>query len=228
MAIALDHKRGISHDDSNKIEFPVVDIAAAIGWDSGIVKRQLKNLEWNKVNDRWQRTGLTVELFELGFRVLAPGNLNPSELDEALDTLYDHVEMQEKTSLQQLKTVFNALTSVSYSDHTDCLEDADMERSEKLKGMIRKYFEEDQLNKDLETEEVLENEEQIAADVRSLVCMYRDTNFSARAVARIFHGIPSPCYPAQIWGRCRFWRAHLGSNFKLLSKVAAREILRLK
>ncbi|KAJ4432193.1 hypothetical protein ANN_20809 [Periplaneta americana] len=48
MAIALDQKRGISHDCSNKIEFPVVDIAAAIGWDSGIVKRHLKNLEWNK------------------------------------------------------------------------------------------------------------------------------------------------------------------------------------
>ncbi|PSN39460.1 hypothetical protein C0J52_17707 [Blattella germanica] len=229
MAIALDQKRGISHDNSNKIEFPVVDIAAAIGWDSGIVKRQLKNLEWNKVNDKWRRTGITVEFFELGFRVLAPGNLNASELDEALDTLHNHVELQEQSSLQQLKTVFDSLTSVCHSDHKECMEDADPDRSENLKVMIRKYFEEDQSISKIETkQDILENEEQISSDVRSLVCMYRDTNFTSRAVARIFHGIASPCYPAQIWGRCRFWRAHLNSNFKLISKVAAREILRLK
>lgn len=46
MAIALDLKRGISHEDSSIVEFPVVDIAAAIGWDSGVVKGHLKNLEW--------------------------------------------------------------------------------------------------------------------------------------------------------------------------------------
>lgn len=46
MAIALDLKRGISHNESTLIEFCVIDIASAIGWDSGIVKYQLKNLEW--------------------------------------------------------------------------------------------------------------------------------------------------------------------------------------
>lgn len=50
MAIALDQKRGISHDGSSKIEFPVVDIASLIGWDSGIVKKHLKSLEWTKGN----------------------------------------------------------------------------------------------------------------------------------------------------------------------------------
>lgn len=46
MAIALDLQKGISHEDSNVIEFPVVDVASAIGWDSGVVKSHLKNLEW--------------------------------------------------------------------------------------------------------------------------------------------------------------------------------------
>jgi len=46
MAIALDMKNGISHENSNIIEFPVIDIASAIGWDSGVVKSHLKNLEW--------------------------------------------------------------------------------------------------------------------------------------------------------------------------------------
>jgi ATP-dependent DNA helicase Q4 len=62
------------------------------------------------VNDKWRRTGITVEFYELGFRVLAPGNLLPSELDEALDTLYGNVENLERCSLEQLKTVFEVLT----------------------------------------------------------------------------------------------------------------------
>lgn len=46
MAIALDIRKGISHDNSTFIEFPVVEIASAIGWNSGVVKYQLKQLEW--------------------------------------------------------------------------------------------------------------------------------------------------------------------------------------
>lgn len=46
MAIALDMKNGISHENSNIIEFPVIDVASAIGWDSGVVKSHLKSLEW--------------------------------------------------------------------------------------------------------------------------------------------------------------------------------------
>lgn len=34
--------------DDNVLEFPVIDIASAIGWDSGICKHILKNLEWTK------------------------------------------------------------------------------------------------------------------------------------------------------------------------------------
>lgn len=48
MAVALEQKEGKNHDKSSSIEFPVVDIAAAIGWESGQVKRQLKDLEWKK------------------------------------------------------------------------------------------------------------------------------------------------------------------------------------
>ncbi|PNF41052.1 hypothetical protein B7P43_G07676 [Cryptotermes secundus] len=229
MAIALDQKRGISHNGSSKIEFPVVEIASAIGWDSGTVKQHLKNLEWSKVNDMWRRTGISVELYELGFRVLAPGNLCPSELDVALDTLHGHVKNLEKCSLQQLKTMFKMLTSVSYVDCFECRDEVDKDRNENLKIMIREYFEQEHSNVEAETEEEkLINEEQVVADVRSLVCMYRDTNFTGRAVARIFHGIPSPCFPAQVWGRCRFWRAHLKSNFNLICKVAAKEILHLR
>lgn len=45
MALAL-HKMKEGEKGDNVFEFPVVDVAAAMGWDSGIVKHKLKNLEW--------------------------------------------------------------------------------------------------------------------------------------------------------------------------------------
>lgn len=50
VAIALDMQKGISHESSTYIEFPVIEIASAIGWNSGVVKYQLKQLEWNNGN----------------------------------------------------------------------------------------------------------------------------------------------------------------------------------
>nr|CAD7599456.1 unnamed protein product [Timema genevievae] len=228
MAIALSQRRATFDTSSNRVDFPVVEVAAAIGWDSGLVKSHLKNLEWQKVEDKWRRTGITVEFSDLGFRVLAPGKLSPRQLDEALDSVYSRVENQEKSSLLQLDAVFCALMRVSYPRCQDCSEGVDMSRSEDLKQTIREYFQQEQITWELPTEEDLSNEDQIASDVRALVCSYRDNNFTGRSVARIFHGISSPCYPAQIWGRCKYWRAHLGASFNQLCRLATREILRLR
>lgn len=46
MAFALDLKKGIKHTGSTNLEFDVIGVASAIGSDSGVVKFQLKNLEW--------------------------------------------------------------------------------------------------------------------------------------------------------------------------------------
>ncbi|KAF4530935.1 hypothetical protein B566_EDAN015560 [Ephemera danica] len=166
MAVALDQKAGISHEKSTSIEFPVVDVASAIGWDSGQAKRQLKELEWRKVNDKFRRSSLVVQLSGPGLRVLAKGCLPPEDLDEALDWLM-------------------ARPGVT-------------------------------------------NEDQVRANVCSMVSTFTDTSFTGRAIARIFHGIASPCFPPHVWGRTRFWRLHLNDNFTALCKIASSELLRLR
>nr|CAD7576750.1 unnamed protein product [Timema californicum] len=172
MAIALAQRRATAQTNRNRVDFPVVEVAAAIGWDSGLVKSHLKNLEWQKVEDKWRRTGITVEFSDLGFRVLAPGKLSPRQLDEALDSVYSRVENQEKSSLLQLDAVFCALMRF-VTPHS---QEACVERI-----------------------------------------------FSAWWWTKAI-----PCYPAQIWGRCKYWRAHLGASFNQLCRLATREILKLR
>jgi len=39
--------KGSSGKSSNQLDFSIFKVASAIGWDSGIVKKELKNLEWS-------------------------------------------------------------------------------------------------------------------------------------------------------------------------------------
>lgn len=172
-----------------------------------------------------KRSKLTVQFSNLGFRLRAPGNLPSNELDEALDTLYNKVSSQLDTSLKQLHAMHSTLTNVSAKSHRACLEEA----GQKLREEIRDYFSSENPLKAIEITSSGEVcEEQIAADVRQLVVMYRDNKFNGRAVARIFHGIQSPRYPAVIWGRCRFWRQHLTVDFNIIYQIATQEVQKMR
>jgi len=43
----LKEKSGKPVNKLNQFDFSIFKIASAIGWDSGIVKKELKNLEWS-------------------------------------------------------------------------------------------------------------------------------------------------------------------------------------
>ncbi|XP_055628082.1 ATP-dependent DNA helicase Q4 isoform X2 [Toxorhynchites rutilus septentrionalis] len=230
MAIALDLKKNISHDNSTFIEFPVIDVAAAIGWDSGVVKFQLKNMEWTTERNTRKRSPISVSFFDLGFRIRAPGDLTDDELEKNLDSLYERVKRQEKTQLGQLQTVFDALSSVAFPtflpvSKADCPHGA----SNKLKTIIREYFQ-SEVTSDypIIAEPDDTPDTQLLGDIRTLIHRYPENNFSGRAIARIFHGVQSPNYPAVIWGRCNFWRTHTRVDFNRIVQMANTEIVRLR
>lgn len=177
-----------------------------------------------------KRSTLSVQFSNLGFRLLAPGNLNDNQLDEALDSLYHRVVDQEKTALLQLHALHMAISSVSLPSFRQCLDKSlSAEKEMLLKAKIREYFEHPNPLKMLPEIKIKSiNEELIVSSVRSLVSMYRDNVFTGRAVARIFHGIQSPNYPAVIWGRCKFWRAHISEDFNTICSIATREILKMR
>ncbi|XP_032591612.1 ATP-dependent DNA helicase Q4 [Drosophila grimshawi] len=228
MAIALQIKRKTFKEDANLIEFSVIDIAAGIGWNSGVVKYQLKNLEWIQVNGYPKRSPITVTFYDLGFRIKAPGDFNEAEIDNALDTLYSRSVKQERTQLIQLQYVAHGLSAVAYNTCASCCSvDFPQDRCSQLKAIIRNYFRND-YPQDLELEIEPSNvpDDHIIADVHALINMYPDNTFSGRNIARIFHGIQSPNYPAVMWGRCKYWRAHNKVDFNRILKLANFEIVK--
>lgn len=56
--------------------------------------------------------------------------------------------------------------------------------------------------------------------IQRLINMYPENNFSGRNVAKIFHGISSPNYPALLWHRCKYWRCYFKTDFKQIVRLA--------
>ena len=183
----------------------------------------------------------------MSFHVRAPGDLTDEERDSVCDFLEDRIVAEERTQLTQLHTLYSLLKSVSCSEYWMCSEEADKISDEQLKQIIQKYFSDtnDATQKELENlttarvtgSAVLPVDFRdshadlgyVARDIRALTSIHHDHSFTGRAVARIFHGIDSPCYPAQVWGRDRrFWRKHLEIDFNCLRKFATRELLNLR
>ena len=64
MAIAKQQKRGAEFGKANSIDFHIIDVSDSMGWESGPVKRELKQLEFN--NDHPGQSGtIPVEVYVL-------------------------------------------------------------------------------------------------------------------------------------------------------------------
>jgi len=231
-AIAILRQGGMQDiQTASSIEFQVVEVSARMGWQSAIVKKELKNLEWTSTPTGWKKTGVIVEFSDLAFHFSAATGLNEEQLDTLLEELYTRVDDREKTELWGLTRLARAFSTVTYEKQIESQEVEDKQKSDKLKVFIREYFEEAERH----VPEVLaapppcEYEDQVRSDIRAFVCQHQEHDWSGRAVARVFHGIQSPNYPAKQWGKVfRSWRSHLETDFNLLVQFAKEEILALR
>lgn len=255
IAAAVSHSTATpaSFKRSNSISFSVVELADKMGWDLEPVCRELRALQWNTCLSRdhnladMGQSGILVEFSDLSFHLRAPGDLSDEERDGVCDFLEDRILAEERSQLQQLQFVYDSLRSVSFSEFWHCADDVDEESDKQLKQIVRSYFEDSSDNTKKELRELAEarkgsknirsnitpddhvNWDIIARDIRSLVGVHHDHSFTGRAVARIFHGIDSPCYPAEVWGRDRrFWRKHLDVEFNSLRKFSTQELIKFR
>lgn len=231
MAYLLESKKDPEVVKKSVLEFNVIEVAAAIGWESGMTKYHLKNLEWITEGGSSKRSQLKIEFNTLGFRIKASGDLSPTELDSILDDLHGSVLDQEKAMLYQLEESNKAFSKLgNYSlEKNQLSEEALIEKSNELKDTIRNYFQrENNLPTDVVIEERPLDVERVTSDVRALISAYKDCTFTGRSIARIFQGISSPNYPAIVWGRCKFWRSHMHEDFYGLMKVATQQIIQMK
>ncbi|CAC5357583.1 RECQL4 [Mytilus coruscus] len=236
VAIAKAKKDGINFAGKTHIDFPVVEISDCMGWDSGPVKRELKMLMWNLTGANGpSRTGVMVEFANLAFHYRAPGDLTEDEIDDVIMSLHTRIQKQEKAELTNLKYLFDTLHSVSHKNFWMCADDLDEKKNDKLKIILEDYFQEQTDFKAAvldATEPELSSYElnQVSSDIKQFINMYsQEHKLNGRAIARVFHGIASPCFPATTWGRVRrFWRSNINVDFNLLIKLATKLLIQMR
>ncbi|XP_026578780.1 ATP-dependent DNA helicase Q4 [Pseudonaja textilis] len=244
VCLAQQRLKGVRATQASSVEFDVIALADSMGWEVLPVKRALRQLQWNT---SWQngsqgsrKSEILVEFRELSFHLRSYGDLSEDELDGVCDFLHQRVTSREKAALQQLQVCFQAFQSVAFPTYAPCCDHADQEKSSQLKSLLVAYFEKQPVLDEpstgaergadhLQDAQFQQWEQQIQGDIRHFLSIRQDEKFSGRAVARIFHGIGSPCYPAQIYGRDRrFWRKYLHFDFHKIMRLATGEIVRWK
>jgi ATP-dependent DNA helicase Q4 len=219
---------------ASSVEFPVVDVSSRMGWNSAVVKKELKNLEWKSTSGGWRKSGVMVEFSELAFHFEALVGISETQLDSLLEDLLMRAKKQELAEISNLNRLFIAFSLVAYRGISEESEEQNRDRSSRLKAFISDYFSESEERTLTEVQPscpqlAVDLEERVRVDLRSFVSTHRDQPWNGRAIARIFHGISSPNYPAQVWGRVRrFWRVHLDVDFNLLVRMASEEVLKLR
>ncbi|KAM9823551.1 ATP-dependent DNA helicase Q4 [Neosynchiropus ocellatus] len=239
IAVVLARRRmsGERVETCDQLEFDVVEVADTMGWQLPLVKRGLRQLQWS-TDQTGGRSGVMVEFASPSFYFRSFGDLSDEEMDRVCQFLHNRVQEQEKTQLYQLTACFKAFKSVAFRSVMSCVDDLDEGRSIQLKSLLSEYFDKrrdrEHRLQPLDLEELdkfkfVDWENQIRADVRSFLSTRSDEKFSGRAIARILHGIGSPCYPAQVYGRDRrYWRKYIQFDFNQLIRVATQEIIRFK
>ncbi|XP_050796528.1 ATP-dependent DNA helicase Q4 isoform X3 [Gopherus flavomarginatus] len=246
VCLARERLAGVDHTHASSVEFDVIALSDSMGWEVLPVKRALRQLQWSTQLQKGchgtGKSGILVEFGNLSFHLRSYGDLTDREIDSVCNFLHHRVTARETATLCQLQACFRAFQSVACQASALYSERVDKERSSRLKALLMDYFEkkpaldetelmcrEDEEAEDLNNIKLQEWEGQIRSDIRNFLSIRQDEKFSGRAIARIFHGIGSPCYPAQVYGRDRrFWRKYIHFDFNRIMRLATEEIIRCK
>ena len=153
--------------------------------------------------------------------------------------LSDLIEDQEETRLLQLDALYNTLSQSSHDTYHAILSNHDPAADKRLRESIEQYFDCDPVEmrillKKLSPEKIDipvpdSKWNAIARDVRTMIGLHHDVTFTGRALARIFHGIDSPCFPAIVWGRDRrFWRRYLDVDFNDMRRFVIDQMIKYR
>lgn len=240
--------------ETNHMTFSVIEVASSMGWESRVVRSELMALQFSDQGTcptpNGIRSTVVVDIEGLAFHLLSPGDLSAEERDTLIQMLNSKVSEQQKREVERLHLLHTVLRAVATEMHDAGVNIEAREQGAEVKGVggtqslkdiIQQYFSPEGVSvEDLAKEGILvaptlspqlshEEEELIGHDVVTMVTRFSDQTFTGRAVARIFHGIPSPRFPALVWGAQRgFWRRWLQVDFTKLCQLAKTKLVQFR
>ena len=208
---------GTVTDKSRFIKFSLTQVANALNCPSSTIHETLYHIQCS--------SNVIMEFSSLSFHLLLYQDISNDEKDLICQYLLKKVKDREERDINKLHQLLSILKYVSA-----------ISNKLPLSHFMELYFN-DKLNVDYleslgvhcHSRDCCLSESRIQliqSDMMSLVSIYGDDHqFTGRAIARILHGISSPCYPAEIWGKCQFWRKQLDVDFNTLVSIATKQLI---
>lgn len=217
-------KNGINLSAASQVEIDIEKTSNVLRWPCSTIVEQLRSLEWK--NGR--KTGVIVRFSDPCFCVLSK-RVSHEQVDKIIDSLTERVMSQQNLGLKQLKKFHSILKDSSYPSLWSCCDSMDIEKSKELKDSMIEFLKHSLDLIHSETEEHNQDDESLDRHIAEFIQLYSsDHQLNGRAIARIFHGIDSPRFPARTWGSVRkFWRSRLQTDFEIIRKRSIEFIIKL-
>ena len=226
---------GVISEHSTSVSFSLTQISDTLHCDSSTIHQVLQDLQYNDYNTSQltvTSSNIMVEFSNPSFH-LRSRDISNEEKDLICQQLLDKVKRRENREVERLYQLYSILKCTSMSNHL-----CNSITNPSLKDLLQLYFNDklteetfhtlhidpyEHLNQPLtERRAIL-----VRNDIRSLLSIHEDQQFTGRSVARILQGISSPCFPAEVWGRMyMYWRKHLNVEFNILCKMATQELIK--
>eukprot|EP01119_Soliformovum_irregulare_P019047 TRINITY_DN5960_c0_g2_i1.p1 TRINITY_DN5960_c0_g2~~TRINITY_DN5960_c0_g2_i1.p1 ORF type:complete len:1043 (-),score=334.12 TRINITY_DN5960_c0_g2_i1:40-2859(-) len=152
------------------------------------------------------------------------------DMDDVLADMMKRLDDLERVKLMQINSIWKVMNAVAYLD-SSYIDMEDETKMDEMHRLIHEYFTGDLDDAEMEWislgNQKAVNEGVLRGDILSLIrnCPALDTG---RKIARIFHGVSSPTFPATEWCRNSFWNRHRDVSFHLLIKMATQMIVDVK
>ena len=217
------------------MKFSVVKVADSMRQELRDVFSQLSHLMDNNQGAHGDKNTVSVDFSDPAFHIQTSGKFTTKDHDNICKFLCEKMKEQEEMQLEKSNLIHAALCSESPSspfDRDAMMNDNHVQIKPDLRAMTEQYFSSEGLDRayldkhnipvlPLVKEITPEEEEKVRKAVHSFINAHPKKKFTGKSVARIFHGIQGPCFPAKVWGHENtYWRKYITLNFNALCDIA--------
>ena len=188
-------------------------VSRRMGWEYTMLKRELGSLSYNdRGTGGEQRSSVIVEMTDLSY-MFEIYHRKDNGAEEVVDFLEGKIGETETMSLNKL-ALFSDMLATGACNRNDVL----------FREKIRNYFESDPVCPPPPSLTDVSLIPRLRQEIGGFIMTHSDTKFTGRAIARIFHGISSPKFPAHMWGTTPYWRKYMHAGFHTVRKMAEKEL----
>lgn len=217
----------IGEVSSGSVTFSLTQVANTMKCSSSVVHQVLVDLQ-SSVHYNTNATSIIIETSGLSYHLLLKRHVNNEEKDTICEELLLKVKDREQNTITSLHHLYLILKYISKEVSSSQLTIRDVLSVYFKTGLTSDYLQTLGISISPATFSLNERDRTLLChDIQSFLSINDDTQFTGRAIARIFQGIGSPKYPSQVWGQCPSWRKHLNIDFNTLCDIAKRQILKL-